>query len=90
MIRDMSTMRGQLAGDSANQIASELSYYIEKVMPSNDSARDLQTVLVVKTPKNSVLVTYMLRDLYGIESRIDSKSFYPTETVVFDNDQIID
>lgn len=84
-----SKLRGQLAGDSAEQIAKELEYYVE-LMPTSDTGYNNKTVFKVKSPKKSVMVVKMLNDIYGIKSRIDTKSFYPTDAVVFDNDQIIE
>jgi hypothetical protein len=83
-----SKLSGQLAGDSAEHIADELSYYVS-IIPSNETGYNKKTVFKVKSPKKSVMVVKMLNDIYGIKSKIDFKSFYPNDVVVFDNEQII-
>ena len=88
LIRKMSesVLRGQLAGDSALDMANHLRQYgVKKILKQpNDSVTYLQ--LTDKSKGNKVVA--MLKKMFGIKAQIDNNMYSPTPAVKFDNDQI--
>ena len=81
-----SVLRGQLAGDSALDMADLLRQYgVKKILKQpNDSVTYLQ--LTDKSKGNKVVA--MLKKMFGIKAQIDNNMYSPTPAVKFDNDQI--
>ena len=81
-----SVLRGQLAGDSALDMANHLRQYgVKKILKQpNDSVTYLQ--LTNKSKGNKVVA--MLKKMFGIKAQIDNHMYSPTPAVKFDNDQI--
>ena len=88
LIRKMSesVLRGQLAGDSALDMADLLRQYgVKKILKQpNSSVTYLQ--LTDKSKGNKVVS--MLKKMFGIKAQIDNNMYSPTPAVKFDNDQI--
>jgi len=81
-----SVLRGQLAGDSALDMANHLRQYgVKKILKQpNDSVTYLQLTNKSKGTK----VVAMLKKMFGIKAQIDNHMYSPTPAVKFDNDQI--
>ena len=83
-----SVLRGQLAGDSALDMADLLRQHgVKKILKQpNSSVTYLQ--LTDKSKGNKVVA--MLKKMFGIKAQIDNNMYSPTPAVKFDNDQIVE
>jgi hypothetical protein len=81
-----SVLRGQLAGDSALDMANHLRQYgVKKILKQpNDSV----TYLQLNNASQGTKVVAMLKKMFGIKAQIDNHMYAPSPAVKFDNDQI--
>jgi hypothetical protein len=81
-----SVLRGQLAGDSASDMADLLRRYgVKKILKQpNDSV----TYLQLNNASQGTKIVAMLKKMFGIKAQIDNHMYSPTPAVKFDNDQI--
>ena len=81
-----SVLRGQLAGDSASDMADLLRRYgVKKILKQpNDSV----TYLQLNNASQGTKIVAMLKKMFGIKAQIDNHMYSPSPAVKFDNDQI--
>ena len=84
---DESNFKGQLSGDSALDISKELSLYVSQII---SQPNDGVTYFQLKDKKKGSTVVTMLKDIFGIESKISNYGRYATPAVRFDNDQLME
>jgi hypothetical protein len=84
---DESNFKGQLSGDSALDISKELSLYVSQII---SQPNDRVTYFQLKDKKKGSTVVTMLKDIFGIESKISNYGRGATPAVRFDNDQLME
>jgi hypothetical protein len=83
-----SVLGGQLAGDSALDIARHLRQYgIKQILKQPN---DRVTYFHLNNASQGKKVVAMLKKTFGIKSKIDNHMYSPTPTVKFDNDQLLE
>ena len=81
-----SVLRGQLAGDSALDMADLLRRYgVKKILKQPN---DRVTYLQLNNASQGTKIVAMLKKMFGIKARIDNHMYAPSPAVRFDNDQI--
>jgi hypothetical protein len=78
---------GYLSGDVAEDIAKELSYYVKGIIEQPNSN---YTYLHLKNKSDISKVIKTLKDVYGLDGTDGGKLFWPSPTVKFDNDRVIE
>ncbi len=83
-----SVLRGQLAGDSASDMADLLRRYgVKQILKQpNDSV----TYFHLNNASQGKKIVIMLKKMFGIEAQIDNHMYSPSPAVKFDNDQIVE
>jgi hypothetical protein len=83
-----SVLRGQLAGDSASDMADLLRRYgVKQIL---NQPNDSVTYLQLTDKSKGKMVVSMLKKMFGIEAQIDNHMYSPSPAVKFDNDQIVE
>ena len=83
-----SVLRGQLAGDSASDMADLLRRYgVKQILKQpNDSV----TYFHLNNASQGKKIVIMLKKMFGVEAQIDNHMYSPSPAVKFDNDQIVE
>ena len=84
---DESEFKGYLSGDMAKDIANSMSYYVKGII---SQPNDNYTYLHLKNKSDASKVIKMLKDIYGLKGTDGGKVFWPSPTVKFSNDEILE
>ena len=84
---DESEFKGNLSGDMAEDIANALSYYVKGIISQPNQN---YTYLHLKNKSDASKVIKTLKDIYGLEASDGGRVFYPTPTVKFSNNEILE
>lgn len=82
-----SEFKGYLSGDAAEDIAKALSHYVKGIIKQPN---DNYTYLHLKNKSDASKVIKTLKDIYGLEGTDGGKLFWPSPTVKFSNDEILE
>jgi hypothetical protein len=82
-----SKFKGYLSGDVAEDIAKALSYYVKGIIQQPNHN---YTYLHLKNKSDMSKVIKTLKDIYGLEAIDGGKLFFPSATVKFGNDEIVE
>lgn len=82
-----SEFKGYLSGDAAEDIAKALSYYVKGIIKQPNHN---YTYLHLKNKSDASKVIKTLKDIYGLEGTDGGKLFWPSPTVKFSNDEILE
>ena len=83
-----SVLRGQLAGDSALDMADLLRRYgVKKILKQPNSR---VTYFHLNNASQGTKIVAMLKKMFGIKAQIDNHMYAPSPAVRFDNDQIVE
>jgi len=83
-----SILRGQLAGDSALDMANHLRQYGVKQILKQPN--DRVTYFHLNSISQGRKVVAMLKKMFGIKAQIDNHMYSPSPAVKFDNDQLVE
>ena len=78
---------GYLSGDVADDIANALSYYVKGII---EQPNPNYTYLHLKNKSDASKVIKTLKDVYGLEGTDGGKLFWPSPTIKFDNNQVLE